>query len=73
MDATGFVTVMIAIALSGFGIVFWLRMLEDCLTRAEGKDRLFWAVLIVTAHMLGVTAYYFVVWRPRRRRELGLT
>jgi hypothetical protein len=73
MDASGLVMAMIVIPLSAFGILFWIRMLEDCLTHLEGKDRLFWAALIVAGHMPGVTAYYFLIWRPRRRRELGLT
>ena len=73
MDATELLPAMIVIPLSAFTIVFWIRMLEDCLTNQQGKDRLFWAAVIVTAHILGVTAYYFAVWRPRRRRELGRT
>jgi hypothetical protein len=60
------------IALSMCGILFWIRMMEDCLTRQEGTNKSLWCVLITGAHVMGATAYFFLVYRPRLRAELGL-
>lgn len=63
---------IIVIALPACAILFWIRMLEDCLTRQEGTSKFFWCVMITAAHVLGALAYFFTVYRPRHRGELGL-
>lgn len=65
--------VVVVIPLGIAQLLLWVRMLEDCVAQERGKERVFWAVLILTPGFAGVVIYYFVRWRPRRRAAIGLT
>ena len=56
---------MVVIAVSACAILFWIRMMEDCLTREDGMHKFLWCVLITGTHVLGAMAYFFLVYRPR--------
>ncbi len=54
------------------GLVFWVRMLIDCVTNEsnQGNDKLVWVVIILFANILGALLYW-AVRRPQRLAELG--
>jgi hypothetical protein len=72
MASTYLFGVLIALPIGVAGLVLWVRMLTDCAENERGKSRLFWFVVLLLPNFAGVLAYYFVIWRPRRRAELGL-
>ena len=70
-DATLFV-VLVVLPIGIAGLVFWVRMLEDCVSHEHGPQRVFWIIALLLPQFAGLLFYYFIRWRPRRRAELGL-
>lgn len=54
---------LIMLALSIAGMVFWLKMLVDCLKR-DFKDKLLWGILLIFLSILAAVLYYFLVYKP---------
>ena len=54
------------------GLVFWIWMLVDCLTKepSEGNDKIIWVLVIVLLSWLGALIYLFVR-RPQRIQQTG--
>ena len=54
------------------GLIFWIWMLVDCLTKepSEGNDKLIWVLVIVLLSWVGALIYLFVR-RPQRINKFG--
>ena len=54
------------------GLVFWIWMLVDCLTKepSEGNDKIIWVLVIVLLNWLGALIY-LCVRRPERIQQTG--
>lgn len=55
------------------GMVFWIWMLVDCVTKepSQGNDKLVWLLVILLTNWLGALIYFFVR-RPERRKLFGV-
>ncbi len=51
------------IALMAVPLVFWIKMLIDCINRSfhEKNDRLIWFIVIFFGNILGAILYYYCV------------
>jgi hypothetical protein len=44
-----------------FGVVFWIWMLVDCLSRKKFEDKLVWVIILIFLNIFGAILYYFIV------------
>ncbi|HTI98328.1 MAG TPA: PLD nuclease N-terminal domain-containing protein [Dongiaceae bacterium] len=55
------------------GMIFWIWMLVDCVTKepSQGNDKIVWLLVILLTNWLGALIYFFVR-RPERRKLFGV-
>ena len=54
------------IFLAIFGVVFWVRMLVDCLSKKRFEDKLVWVIVLIFLNIFGAILYYFIVKNKKR-------
>jgi hypothetical protein len=55
--------------ISVFATIFWIWMLIDAAINERGTtDKVVWVLIVLFLHFVGAAVYYFVRYRPRRRR-----
>ena len=55
--------------ISVFASIFWIWMLIDAaINERDTTDKIIWVLIVLFLHFVGAAVYYFVRYRPRRRR-----
>jgi len=54
------------IFLAIFGVVFWVWMLVDCLSKKRFEDKLVWVIVLIFLNIFGAILYYFIVKNKKR-------
>ena len=67
------VLIILAVAISLAGLVFWVWMLIDCLTQEpeESNEKWLWALVIIFVEPLIGALIYYLLRRPERIRQYG--
>lgn len=62
--------ILLVVGLAVCSTVFWIWMLVDCLTHEtnQGNEKIIWILVILFAHVLGATMYYFA----RRKERMAM-
>ena len=63
MSALAFVMPLLMIILSIVALVFWIKMLIDCVKRdfSNNTEKVVWIIVICLLQILGAIAYWFMV------------